>query len=48
VRYEIGLFGAGEPLTAACGHFIHVYVDRQTRRPAPLPPALIQTLQGLL
>ena len=48
VRYEIGLFGGGEPLTAACGHFVHVYVDRETRRPAPLPPALIQTLQGLL
>ena len=48
VRYEIGLFGGDEPLTAACGHFVHVYVDRETRRPAPLPPALIQTLQGLL
>lgn len=48
VRYEIGLFGAGEPLSAACGHFVHVYVDRQTRRPAALPSALVQTLQGLL
>jgi len=48
VRYEIGLFGGGEPMTAACGHFVHVYVDRETRRPAPLPAALIQTLQGLL
>ena len=48
VRYEIGLFGSGEPLTAACGHFVHVYVERETRRPQPLPPALILTLQGLL
>jgi acyl-CoA thioester hydrolase len=48
VRYEIGLFAAGEPLSAACGHFVHVYVDRANRRPAQLPPALIQTLQGLL
>jgi acyl-CoA thioester hydrolase len=48
VRYEIGLFGGGEAMTAACGHFIHVYVDRNTRRPAPLPSALIQTLQGLM
>jgi acyl-CoA thioester hydrolase len=48
VRYEIGLFGGGAPLAAACGHFVHVYVDRETRRPAPLPPALIATLQGLL
>ena len=48
VRYEIGLFAAGEPLAAACGHFVHVYVDRATRRPAALPPLLIHTLQGLL
>jgi acyl-CoA thioester hydrolase len=48
VRYEIGLFAAGEASAAACGHFVHVYVDRATRRPAPLPPALVQTLQGLL
>ena len=48
VRYEIGLFAAGAPLAAACGHFVHVYVDRTTRRPARLPPPLIHTLQGLL
>jgi acyl-CoA thioester hydrolase len=48
VRYEIGLFGIDESLTAASGHFVHVYVDRATRRPAKLPPALIRTLQGLL
>ncbi len=35
-------------MTAACGHFVHVYVDRETRRPVPLPAPLIQTLQGLL
>jgi acyl-CoA thioester hydrolase len=47
VRYEVGLFGAGEPLTAAAGHFVHVYVDRETRRPAPLPPALVAALEPL-
>ena len=47
VRYEVGLFGAGEPLTAAKGHFIHVYVDRATRRPAPLPDALRRVLEDL-
>ncbi len=40
VRYEIGLFGKGSDEAAAEGFFIHVYVDRETRRPAPLPPAL--------
>ena len=47
VRYEIGLFPAGESLTAAKGHFIHVYVDRQTRRPAPLPDKLRSVLEAL-
>ena len=37
VRYEVGLFAQGEPLTAARGHFVHVYVDRTTRKPVPLP-----------
>ena len=47
VRYEVGLFAQGEPLTAAKGHFIHVYVDRATRRPVPLPPPLKQFLETL-
>jgi len=34
VRYEIGLFARGAPLAAAAGHFVHVYVDRASRRPA--------------
>jgi acyl-CoA thioester hydrolase len=48
VRYEVGLFAAGEPLTAAKGHFVHVYVDRESRRPVPVPPqvrALLQEMQ---
>lgn len=47
VRYEVGLFGQGEPLTAARGHFVHVYVDRETRRPAPLPDKLLAVLETL-
>jgi acyl-CoA thioester hydrolase len=45
VRYRIGLFGAGEPTTAAQGHFVHVYVDRASRRPVPLPAPLAAVLQ---
>ena len=48
VRYEVGLFAQGEALSAACGHFIHVYVDRKSRRPVALPPPLKSTLQQLL
>jgi len=47
VRYEVGLFAQGEPLTAAKGHFVHVYVDRDTRRPVPLPPDLKTVLEQL-
>ena len=47
VRYEVGLFAAGEPLTAAKGHFVHVYVDRATRRPTALTAALKSVLESL-
>lgn len=47
VRYEVGLFAQGEPQSVASGHFVHVYVDRTTRRPVPLPPALLAALQPL-
>jgi acyl-CoA thioester hydrolase len=48
VRYEVGIFRNEEPLTAAKGHFIHVYVERASRRPAPLPAPLRQTLERIV
>ena len=48
VRYEVALFAGDESLPcAAKGHFIHVYVGRATRRPAPLPPELLCVLELL-
>jgi len=47
VRYEIALFGQGADTAAAQGHFVHVYVDRATRRPVDLPPAFRQALEPL-
>ena len=48
VRYEIGLFAEGADLCAARGHFVHVYVDRDSRRPvAELPAAYLQALASL-
>ena len=47
VRYEVGLFAQGAPMTAARGHFVHVYVDRASQRPAPLPAPLKAVLQQL-
>jgi acyl-CoA thioester hydrolase len=47
VRYELAIFKAGEEMPAAKGHFVHVYVDRATRRPVPLPPALRAALEKI-
>ncbi|MGB3288424.1 MAG: thioesterase family protein [Burkholderiaceae bacterium] len=44
VRYEVGIFKKGAELTAAHGHFVHVYVEQATRRPVPLPDELRQAL----
>ena len=48
VRYEVGLFSESGEWTAAAGHFVHVYVDRVTRRPVSLPEPLKAVLQTLL
>src|ERR1700688_4782110 len=48
VRYEVGIFSAGSEQPASQGHFVHVYVDRDTRRPAPLPEALVAALKPLV
>jgi acyl-CoA thioester hydrolase len=47
VRYELGLFAEGAPYSAAAGHFVHVYVDRNSQRPVPLPAALLAALHTL-
>ena len=47
VRYEVGLFDAKSEQAAAEGFFIHVYVDRETRRPASLPDGLRAFLRSL-
>ena len=36
MRYRIGVFGEGEPNAAASGEFVHVQVDRASRRPVEL------------
>jgi acyl-CoA thioester hydrolase len=48
VRYEIGLFREGEEEPAATGWFVHVFVDRETRRPAEMPEQLRGCLERLL
>jgi acyl-CoA thioester hydrolase len=41
VTYRLGVFrsGDGEPITAL-GHWVHVYVDRVSRKPVPIPAGI--------
>jgi acyl-CoA thioester hydrolase len=48
VRYEIGLFGEGRDEAAAEGWFVHVFVDRERRRPVEIPPRLRAALERLV
>lgn len=48
VRFEVALFREDDEFAAAQGHFVHVYVDRTTRRPVDLPDALKQSLTDLV
>ena len=47
VRYEIAIFKQGAETAAAQGHFVHVYVDRDTRRPVDLPAPLRAALEPI-
>jgi acyl-CoA thioester hydrolase len=48
VRYEIGLFRNDEKTASAQGHFIHVYVDRASRRSVALPDDLRVALEKIV
>jgi len=47
VRYEIGIFADAADTACAQGHFVHVYVDRISRRPTALPAALRAALERI-
>lgn len=47
VRYEIALYRNDDPLPAAAGHFVHVYVERASNRSVPIPPAVRKVLESL-
>src|ERR687890_636331 len=48
VRYEIGLFRNDEETAAAQGHFVHVYVDRESRQATALPSQMRAALEKIL
>ncbi|MEO8166058.1 MAG: thioesterase family protein, partial [Betaproteobacteria bacterium] len=47
VRYEIGLFRNDEATASAQGYFVHVYVDRRSRRSTPVPAEMRAVLADL-
>lgn len=44
-RYVVGLFKADEPTASAEGHFTHVFVERASQRPVPIPASIRQVLE---
>ena len=48
VTYRLGIFAEGQQAAAAEGEFTHVYVDRASRKPKPLPDPWKAKLESLL
>jgi acyl-CoA thioester hydrolase len=44
VTYRLGIFTNDRPV-AAVGHWVHVYVDRTSRRPVPIPNGIRSLLK---
>jgi acyl-CoA thioester hydrolase len=47
VRYEVSIFREDEETASAHGHFVHVYVDRATRKPTSIPDEMRILLQSI-
>jgi acyl-CoA thioester hydrolase len=47
VRYELAVFKQGETFAAAAGYFVHVFVDRLSQKPAPMPTLIRSALERL-
>lgn len=48
VVYEVGIFKQGEETPCAIGHFVHVFVTQDTRRPTPIMGQLRDAMEDLL
>jgi len=47
VRYEVGLFKEGEDSACANGYFVHVFVNRATRKSVTIPPRILEALKAI-
>lgn len=48
VRYELAIFKQGETFASAAGYFVHVFVNRETQRPVPMPERIRAALGRLI
>lgn len=48
IQYEIGIFKQDDALPAAFGRFVHVYVNRETMKPTPLPDRIMTAVRPLV
>lgn len=47
VQYELAVFKQGEEKSCAAGRFVHVFVERASNRPLPIPGSLREALAVL-
>ena len=48
VKYEVAIFRNDEYVASALGYFVHVYVDRASNKPTPIPQNVRAVLQELV
>lgn len=47
VEYGIAIFAEGEQHASAFGHFVHVFVDRSSNLPVPIPAEIRTALENI-
>jgi acyl-CoA thioester hydrolase len=48
VKYEVAIFKNDDDIASAAGNFVHVYVNRSTNKPTPIPQNVREILAGLI
>ena len=48
LSYDLAIFKQGQDNASAQGHFVHVFVDRKTRKSTPIPTEMRDALQQFL
>lgn len=47
VRYEVGIFKKGDTEASAAGHFVHVFVERESNKPVQIPGQIRSALDAI-